>query len=89
MRAPAARGLVVLGSSTGRVVLADPRAAFHAEQTLTAHAGGLAGLDTRGDLLATCGFGLRQGMVVLDPFVKVSLCSRAESCATCLIVRGE
>lgn len=36
-----------------------------------AHAGGLAAIDVRGDLIATCGYSIRMGQVVADNMVKV------------------
>ena len=71
LRAPAGRGLVAVGTAGGGVVLADPRTGFTVEAALAAHGAGLAALDARGDLLATAGFGLRQGSVVADTYVKV------------------
>ena len=76
LRAPAGRGLVAVGTAGGGVVLADPRAGFRVEAALPAHGAGLAALDARGDLLATAGFGLRQGSVVADTYVKVRLLKR-------------
>lgn len=70
LRAPAGRGLVAVGAAGGRVLLADPRAGLSVEASLAAHGAGLAALDARGDLLATAGFGLRQGAVVADTYVK-------------------
>ncbi|KAK9843491.1 hypothetical protein WJX81_005692 [Elliptochloris bilobata] len=71
LRAPAGRGLVAVGTAGGGVLLVDPRAGFAVEAALSAHAAGLAALDARGDLLATAGFGMRQGAVVADTYVKV------------------
>ena len=71
VRGPAARGLLALGTLSGGVLLADPRKGYSVEHTLAAHASGLADLDARGDLLATCGYGLRHGQVVSDLHVKV------------------
>ncbi len=70
LRAPAGRGLVAVGTAGGGVLLADPKSGFSVEATLAAHGAGLAALDARGDLLATAGFGLRQGTVVADTYVK-------------------
>jgi PAB-dependent poly(A)-specific ribonuclease subunit 2 len=71
VRGPAARGLLALGTLGGGVLLADPRAGYKVEHSLAAHASGLADLDARSELLATCGYGSRQGAVVPDPYVKV------------------
>lgn len=71
LRAPAGRGLVAVGTAGGGVLLVDPRTGFGVEAALSAHGAGLAALDARGDLLATAGFGLRQGAVVADTYVKV------------------
>ena len=71
VRGPAARGLLALGTLSGAVLLVDPRKGYGVEHTLAAHASGLADLDARGDLLATCGYGLRHGQVVSDLYVKV------------------
>lgn len=71
VRAPAPRGVVALGCSDGRVVLADARAGFKVEATLAAHGGGLVAMDLGGSLLATAGLGTRQGHVVQDTIVKV------------------
>ena len=70
IRGPAARGLVALGTPGGSVLLVDPRAGHRVEHELAAHSAGLADLDARADLLATCGYGTRQGQIVSDPFVK-------------------
>ena len=71
LRAPAGRGLVAVGTAGGGVLLVDSRTGFGVEAALSAHGAGLAALDARGDLLATAGFGLRQGAVVADTYVKV------------------
>lgn len=41
------------------------------EGDLPAHSGGILALDIRGDLVATGGYGMRHGRVVVEPFAKV------------------
>lgn len=72
LRAPAARGLVAVGLTGGSVLLVDPRAKMATQHSLAAHSAGLADLDVRGDMLATCGYGTRQGQIITDPYVKAS-----------------
>lgn len=71
LRAPAARGLVAVGLTGGSVLLVDPRAKLAAEHSIAAHSAGLADVDVRGDMLATCGYSTRQGQVISDSYVKV------------------
>lgn len=46
-------------------------AGYNVEHSLTAHPGGLAALDARGNFVATCGYGMRQGRLAQDTMVKV------------------
>ena len=71
LRAPAARGLVAVGLTSGGVVLIDPRASMAVLHSIAAHSAGLADVDVRGDMLATCGYGTRQGQIISDSYVKV------------------
>ncbi|CAL5225176.1 g7957 [Coccomyxa viridis] len=71
LRAPAARGLVAVGLTGGSVLLVDPRAKMAAQHSIAAHSAGLADVDVRGDMLATCGYGTRQGQIISDSCVKV------------------
>ncbi len=71
LRAPAARGLVAVGLTGGSVLLVDPRAKMAAQHSIAAHSAGLADVDVRGDMLATCGYGTRQGQIISDSYVKV------------------
>ena len=71
LRAPAARGLVAVGLTSGGVALIDPRASMAAQHSIAAHSAGLADVDVRGDMLATCGYGTRQGQIISDSYVKV------------------
>ena len=71
LRAPAARGLVAVGLTGGSVLLVDPRAKMAAQHSIAAHTAGLADVDVRGDMLATCGYGTRQGQIISDSYVKV------------------
>ena len=41
------------------------------EAELPAHSGGVGALDVRGDLVATAGYGVRRGQLVLESFVKI------------------
>ena len=72
LRAPAARGLVAVGLTGGSVLLVDPRAKMAAQHSIAAHSAGLADVDVRGDMLATCGYGTRQGQIISDSYVKAS-----------------
>ena len=65
------RGLVAAGVPSGQVVLLDPRTGFAQQASMAAHAGGLACMDARSDLVATCGQSTRQGHVVPDIYLKV------------------
>lgn len=38
---------------------------------MPAHSGGMLALDIRGDLVATAGYGMRHGRVVVEPLVKI------------------
>ncbi|KAG1670195.1 hypothetical protein FOA52_014971 [Chlamydomonas sp. UWO 241] len=72
VRAPAGRGHVVVGLSSGQIGLADPRAQMKISGSmLSVHPGGLAAVDARADTVATCGYALRMGQIVPDNFVKV------------------
>ena len=42
-----------------------------AQHSIAAHSAGLADVDVRGDMLATCGYGTRQGQIISDSCVKV------------------
>ncbi len=63
------------GVPSGQVVLLDPRTGFAHQASMAAHAGGLACMDARSDLVATCGHSTRQGHVVPDIYLKVCFCS--------------
>ena len=64
LRATAARGAVVAGTESGRVLLGDARrGGLRADHGTLAHPGGLACLDARGDMVATCGYSVRMGVV--------------------------
>ncbi|KAK9865738.1 hypothetical protein WJX84_006968 [Apatococcus fuscideae] len=65
------RGLIAAGVPSGQVVLLDPRTGFAQQASMAAHAGGLACMDARSDLVATCGRSTRQGHVVPDIYLKV------------------
>lgn len=65
-------GFTALGCSNGQICLTDSRQNFKVQQILPAHAGGLSGMDICGGLLATCGWGTRQGHLVPDTIVKAS-----------------
>jgi hypothetical protein len=71
LSAQAARGLVAVGTAQGSILLVDPRAGFGAQHALAAHVAGLADMDARGDLLATCGYAVRHGQVATENYVKV------------------
>ena len=51
-----------------RGVLSAPQ---QVEAELPAHSGGVVALDIRGDLVATAGYGMRHGQLVIEQFVKV------------------
>ena len=73
LKAPAARGLVAIGLTGGSVLLVDPRAKLAAQHSIAAHSAGLADLDVHSDMLATCGYGTRQGQIISDSYVKVGV----------------
>lgn len=62
--------LLCCGSGNGEVVLYDP-SSFQPITKLVAHTGALSDLDTSGNLLLTCGYSVRHGSYIIDPFVKV------------------
>jgi hypothetical protein len=70
---PTSRGLLVLASTEGQLSLLDPRSAFRAEHSLTAHTGGFAAVDVKGDLVATSGYNTRMGRLSLETFAKARL----------------
>ena len=55
-------------------------AGYKVEHSLSAHAGGLAALDARGNFVATCGYSMRQGQLAQDPMVKVSMTVTSVAC---------
>ena len=69
------RGLVAAGVPSGQVVLLDPRTGFAQQASMAAHPGGLACMDARSDLVATCGHSTRQGQIVPDIYFKVGACT--------------
>ena len=71
LRGGVGRGLVAAGVPSGQVALLDPRTGFAHQASMAAHAGGLACMDARSDLVATCGHSTRQGHVVPDIYLKV------------------
>ncbi|GAX75051.1 hypothetical protein CEUSTIGMA_g2495.t1 [Chlamydomonas eustigma] len=71
LRGPTGRGFVVAGLASGSVSLLDVRSKFKVESNIAAHTGGLAHMDVKSDTLATCGYWLRGGQLVVDSFVKV------------------
>lgn len=52
------------------------------EAELPAHSGGVVALDIRGDLVATAGFGMRHGQLVMEQFVKVRLTPNSAGLST-------
>jgi len=59
------RGAVVMGTETGRLLLGDARRGVKVDHTSLAHAGGLAAMDARVDMVVTCGYTMRMGHVRL------------------------
>ena len=64
---------MAVGLTGGGVLLVDPRAKLAAQHSIAAHSAGLADMDVRSDMLATCGYGTRQGQIISDSYVKVGL----------------
>ncbi|KAL7004824.1 poly(A)-specific ribonuclease [Cystobasidiomycetes sp. EMM_F5] len=63
--------LICCGHADGEVVLHDPRS-LASEHSFKAHASGLSGLETDGNLVYTYGYSLsRRGTPIVDPIVKV------------------
>ncbi|RHZ79406.1 hypothetical protein Glove_146g43 [Diversispora epigaea] len=62
--------LLCCGSSSGEVILRDPRT-YKVEHKILAHTGTISDIDTTGNLLLTCGFSTRHGNLIIDPIVKV------------------
>jgi len=79
LRAPGARDMVAVGLTGGGVLLVDPRAKMAAQHSIAAHSAGLADVDVRGDMLATCGYGTRQGQIISDSYVKVRRVQRDQT----------
>ncbi|KIY91848.1 PAB-dependent poly(A)-specificribonuclease subunit 2 [Monoraphidium neglectum] len=71
IKAPPGRGLLVMGTEGGRVLLGDARRGVKVDHTALAHPGGLACLDARADMVVTCGYGVRMGQTVPDNTVRV------------------
>lgn len=44
---------------------------FQVEHSIPAHTNGLESMDARGEYIATCGYGTRQGQVMAELYVKV------------------
>lgn len=64
---------MAVGLTGGGVLLVDPRAKLAAQHSIAAHSAGLAALDVHSDMLATCGYGTRQGQIISDSYVKVGV----------------
>lgn len=62
-KSPPGRGVLVLGTATGRILLGDARRGPAVQHTALAHGGGLAALDARGDMVLTAGYSMRMGHV--------------------------
>ncbi|KAI8801403.1 ubiquitin carboxyl-terminal hydrolase-domain-containing protein [Cladochytrium replicatum] len=62
--------LVCCGTTTGRVMLKDPRS-FNTEHVIEAHTGTISDMDVVGNTIVTCGFSQRAGQMVIDPLVKI------------------
>ena len=73
--------MVAVGLTAGGVLLVDPRAKMAAQHSIAAHSAGLADVDVRGDMLATCGYGTRQGQIISDSYVKVMRVQNAKNYA--------
>ena len=65
---------MAVGLTGGGVLLVDPRAKLAAQHSIAAHSAGLADVDVHSDMLATCGYGTRQGQIISDSYVKVGAC---------------
>ena len=55
-------GYIAAGDTGGKVTLRDPNT-FKAEHVLDAHSGTLSDFDVHGNLLVTCGFTSRYGLI--------------------------
>lgn len=62
--------LLCCGSTNGEIILRDPNS-FQPVNKVVAHTGTISDIDTSGNLLLSCGYSLRHGTYMLDPFVKV------------------
>lgn len=61
---------VCAGNALGRIDLRDPNT-MNIEHTLDTHSGNLSDFDVQGNLLVTCGFSNRQGLLNVDRFLRV------------------
>jgi hypothetical protein len=52
-----------MGTESGRLLLGDARRGVKVDHTALAHAGGLAAMDARADMVVTCGYTMRMGHV--------------------------
>lgn len=63
-------------------------AGYAVDHTVTAHSGGLAALDARGNFVATCGYSMRLGRVSQDSMVKVRPQLSSPACKVALLELG-
>lgn len=62
---------IICGSSKGQIRLLDTNSFQVVKQFESAHNGTILDMDTRDNLLITCGYNLRHGNYIVDPLVKL------------------
>lgn len=70
------KGLLAVGTKSGKILFMDPRAGGRVEHTVEAHVAGLRAMDVRSGLMTCSGYGHRAGQRVLETLVKVGLYSQ-------------
>jgi hypothetical protein len=65
------KGLLAVGTGSGKILFIDPRTGGRIEHTVEAHVAGLQAMDVQSGLLTSCGYGHRAGKTVLETHVRV------------------
>lgn len=68
---PVAPGFVACGTSSGRILLVDPRSGLKVRHQVMGHKGGIVDMATKQNLLVSCGYDMPNGSPVVDTYIKV------------------
>ncbi|GMH37026.1 hypothetical protein BSKO_04899 [Bryopsis sp. KO-2023] len=68
---PVAPGFVACGTSSGRILLVDPRTGLKVRHQIMGHKGGIVDMATKQNLLVSCGYDMPNGSPVVDTYIKV------------------